>query len=44
MTDGGTGFGKCLVHSNESVIVVIIIILIFTACFHAACNSWPPFG
>lgn len=39
----GTGFGKCLVHSNESVIVVIIT-LIFTACFHAACNSWPPFG
>lgn len=39
----GTGSGKCLVHSDESVIVVIITFII-TACFHAPCNSRPPFG
>lgn len=39
----GTGSGKCLVHSDEPVTVVIIT-LIFTACFQAPCNSWPPFG
>lgn len=42
MTDGAQGLGensgKCLVHSNESVIVVIIT-LVFTGCFNAPCNS-----
>ena len=38
MTDEGTGSGKCLVHSDEPVTVVIITV-IFTAC-----NSWSPFG